>query len=1010
MIHPSVRVKIAARDLRELPANEAEFQTLRVVTQEARRPFDLSQGPLHRVTLFRLGDEEHLLLITFHHIVFDGWSWKILRHELGECYAAFSKGASPALSPPALQYRAYVQDEIDRMQGPGLDEKLRYWKKQLAGAPSILRFPEDYPRPRRMNFDGAAETAQIGADLCDQLKALAARERATLFMVLLSAFQLLLHRYTGQEEIVVGAPIAERNQHGYEALIGLCVNSVVLRTNLSGRLTFRELLGRVRQVALEAYEHQDVPFDKLVEEIGVERDLARNPLFDVTINFSPQSPTCAELAGLSVKPFELPDPPSKLSMTLYLSPADGGLRLRMIYQRAVFAPERMACFLRHFRHLLEQVAAEPDQPIDAYSLVTHDDSRVLPDPTAPIAEPLQGLVTERFAEASRRAPASVAVFQGARSWTYSATYAQAADIALRLRTRGLQSGDIVAVCGSQSVGLIASMMGVLFSGGVLLPVSTDLPVARKQLMVRETRAKYLLWVGTELPHHDRPLMQEDIDILSVDPWGRALDQTLSESVGQLPQLDPENPAYIFFTSGTTGLPKAVLGSHKALSHFLAWQRNVFNVGPQDRVAQLTSLSFDPVLRDVFLPLTSGASVCLPEEGLLPPENVLDWLEKERITILHTVPTLARAWLDGHMGKTELHALRCVFLAGEPLTDDLVRLWRGVVGAGCQIVNLYGPTETTMVKSYYIVPVDVLPGVQPAGGPLPNTQLLVLSDRGRQCGVGELGHIAIRTPFRTLGYLNSPDENEKRFVRNHFREDERDLIYLTGDRGRYRLDGSLEVLGRVDDQVKVRGVRVEPAEVAAVLARHPAVKFVFVSSWEPEPGRPELAAYIVPEGSGSVGVAELTSFLTEHLPAAMFPSDFVFLDHMPRTPNGKVDRNALPKPVRSAPRRSAQTVPPESLIERQVAAIWSAVLGIEGFGVDENFFALGGNSLRAVQVIARVQKTFGSSLSVRTVFEAPTVAGLAAAIERERQGKEEIGELLLEIEALSDEEASSMLGD
>jgi amino acid adenylation domain-containing protein len=697
-------------------------------------------------------------------------------------------------------------------------------------------------------------------------------------------------------------------------------------------------------------------------------------------------------------------------MTLYLSPADGGLRLRLVYQRAVFAPERMACFLRHFRHLLEQVAADPDRPVDAYSLVTLHDSRVLPDPTAPIPEPLQGLVTERFAEESRRPPASAAVCQGARSWTYSATYAQAADIALELRTRGLQSGDVVAVCGSKSFGLIASMMGVLFSGGVLLPVPADLPVARKQLMVRETRARYLLWVGTDLPHHDRLLMQEDIDILSVDPSGRALDPTLPESVGQLPKLDPENPAYIFFTSGTTGVPKAVLGSHKALSHFLSWQRNIFKVGPQDRVAQLTSLSFDPVLRDVFLPLTSGATVCLPEEGLLPPENVLDWLEKERITILHTVPTLARAWLDGHTGKTELHALRCVFLAGEPLTDDLVKLWRGVAGPGCQIVNLYGPTETTMVKSYYVVPVDGLPGVQPAGGPLPNTQLLVLSDRGRQCGVGELGHIAIRTPFRTLGYLNSPDENEKRFVRNHFREDERDLMYLTGDRGRYRLDGSLDVLGRVDDQVKVRGVRVEPAEVAAVLARHPGVKFAFVGSWEPEPGRPELAAYIVPAGSGSVGVAELMSFLTENLPPAMFPSEFVFLDHMPRTPNGKVDRNALPKPVRSAPRRSAQPVPPESLIEGQVAAIWSEVLGIEGFGVDENFFVLGGNSLRAVQVIARVHKTLGSSLSVRTVFEAPTVAGLAAAIERERQAKEAIGELLLEIEALSDEEASSMLGD
>ena len=499
LIHPSPRLSIPVRDLRELPPSEREIRARQLAMEEGRCPFILGEDPLLRVTLFRLGDEEHLLLVAIHHIVFDGWSWVILGRELGQCYEAFSTGTSPELPAATMQYAEFAQSQLAAMEGPVLADQLRYWKKQLSGAARVLRLPEDYPRPSRVNFEGGAERAELDANVVEQLKAFAGQERATLFMVLFAAFQLLLHRHTGQEDILIGSPIAERSQPEQEGLIGLCLNSVVLRTNLSGNPSFRELLRRVRQTALEAYQHQDLAFEKLVEEITDERDLSRNPLYDVMINYAPQPLVCPELRGLRVTQVDLPDPPSNLSLTLLLKPLENGLDMRLRYQRALFAPERMTGLLRQFRYLLGQIVAEPDGAIDAYSLVTPENRQLLPDPTAPLPEPFQELVTERFLRQVHQHPTSPAVSQDGRAWTYSETSAQALAVARMLRSRGMQSGDVVAVSGSRGFGLIASMMGVLLAGGVLLPIATELPVQRKQVMIREGKAKWLLWLGSELP-------------------------------------------------------------------------------------------------------------------------------------------------------------------------------------------------------------------------------------------------------------------------------------------------------------------------------------------------------------------------------------------------------------------------------------------------------------------------------------------------------------------------------
>jgi amino acid adenylation domain-containing protein len=474
-----------------------------------------------------------------------------------------------------------------------------------------------------------------------------------------------------------------------------------------------------------------------------------------------------------------------------------------------------------------------------------------------------------------------------------------------------------------------------------------------------------------------------------------------------------DPAYIFFTSGTTGVPKGVLGSHKGLSHFLSWQRKNFAVGPQDRCAQLLGLSFDAVLRDVFLPLTSGATLCLPQEEDGFALNYIPlWLEREGISLLHTVPSLAQSWLDDLPPGITLHALRLVFFTGEPLTGTLVQRWRETFPQAGTIINLYGPTETTLVKCFYRVPADeVHPGVQPVGWALPETQALVIAGRKRLCGIGEVGEIVFRTPFRTLGYINAPEEQHKRFVPNPWREEATDLLYYTGDEGRYRPDGSLEILGRVDHQVKIRGVRIEPDEVTATLVQHPGVAAGIVVACQDRQGQMSLVAYVVERQPQGAPVAELRAFLGGRMPPEMVPTRFMRVERLPLTPNGKLDRRALPLPEPMRPELEQTFVAPRTPAEEVIAEAWRDVLGLEQVGVYDNFFALGGHSLKATQVLARLNKRVASEVSLRSMFQFQTIAALATFLveQQEREFSHEVFDRLLsEIEAMSEEEAEKLL--
>ncbi len=997
-------------DLHDLPAAERYAEALRLAQSAVQTPFDLAQGPLFRVALFRLAPDDHVLVLTLHHTISDGWSNGIFGRELAILYRAFHLGEVPVLPPLSIQYADYAYWQRAWFQGAVRDQQVAYWRQQLADLP-LFELPVDYPRPTTRAFRAARKTLALDRPLYIALKMLGQQTGTTLFMTGLAVFQLLLQRLTGQDDVVVGTPIAGRIRKELEGLIGCFLNTLVLRTNLGGNPSFRELLGRVQTMTLDAYSHQDLPFEQLIEALQPDRDLSRTPLFQIFFNMLnfPHPPT--EAAKLRIEELTPTETKAKFDIELYVKERPEGLQFELVYNADLFSEARMDQLLEQLHALVAQIVSQPDAPINRYSLVTPEARELLPNPRAALPPADYELVPVMFERWAKHMPQQQAVCQGSHAWSYHELDERSSSLVQLLRARGLQRGDVVAICGRRSFGLIAGMLAVLRSGGVLLPIAQNLPFERQQLMLREASATYLLHLTDEqAPDQFAPNIT--LTTIHVDPATARVDAAASLlEIGPLPELTPDAAAYIFFTSGTTGVPKGVLGQHKGLAHFLTWQRTSFEVGPQDRVGQLTGLSFDVVLRDIFLPLVSGATLCLPEHDDIELDDILAWLERAHITLLHTVPSLVQSWLGHAAPGLSLHALRCIFFAGEPLKEPLIRRWRDTFPTAGEIVNLYGPTETTLAKCCYHVQHDTVLGVQPVGWPLPNTQALVLSPTQELCGIGEPGEIVIRTPFRTLGYINPSASDQPRFVPSPFRNDPHDVLYYTGDRGRYRVDGALEILGRLDQQVKVRGVRIDPGEIEVVLSQHPAVREAVVVAREDASGDISLVSYVVPHVGQMPGASTLRDFLVTKLPRSMVPSSVVFLQALPLLPNGKLNRRALPVPEPNQPDPNAVFVAPRTAVEEVLAGIWSNVLGVRPVGIHDDFFDLGGHSLKAALLNSRVREIFRVTLPLRSLFEATTIATLAQLIRAHeaRPGQaEKIAQLFKRIQGTSADERQALL--
>jgi amino acid adenylation domain-containing protein len=930
-IAPAFPVPLPVIDLRTLPPGQSDEEARRVAAREASRPFRLGAGPLIRARLLQLGEEEHALGLEAHHIVADGWSLGVLVRELTALYAGETLPELP------IQYADYAAWQRERLTGEALEEQIAWWRERLAGSPPSLDLPTDRSRPAVQTFHGGHATCWLPAALTDRLRSLAGGAGASLFMVLLAAVQLLLARWSGQEDVPVGSPIAGRTRREVEGLIGIFLNHLVLRTDLSGDLAFRELLGRVREVAVGAYAHQDLPFEKLLAELEPQRDLSRTPLFQVFFNLLSFPTSAVRLPGLTVEALDAAsEPQSKFDLTFYLAEQEGGLRIDLVYNADLFDAARMDEALAQYRLLLEQAADDPAARIGSYSLVTDAARGVLPDPMEDLDASWPGSVTDALARHARATPDRPAVLWEGGELSYLQLDREVDRVASDLRKAGIGRGEVVTIWGHRSALLVPEILGVLRAGAAFVILDPAYPEQRNAKILELAKGQGF-----------RP------------PAG----------AGEGGDL-----AYIAFTSGSTGVPKGVLGLHRSLTHFYPWMSQAFQLGPEDRFSLLSGLAHDPLHRDVFTPLWLGAAVVIPDpDRMAEPGWLAGWMTRTGVTVAHLTPALGRLLTEAPSGSL-IPSLRRAFFVGDVLTRrDVERLRALAPEVAC--VNLYGSTETQRAVGYHRVEKGAAREVYPLGRGMPDVQLLVLTPAGLQAGIGEAGEVCVRSPHLAAGYLGDPDLTARRFVTNPFTGREGDRLYRTGDLGRYRLDGEVEPLGRADLQVKIRGFRVELGEIEAALARHPAIREAVVVARGSAEDR-GLVAYAVPEG-GAPGSRELRDFLRARLPDYMIPAAFVFLDALPLTPNRKVDRKALPEPGREEPREAAA---PWTPIEELLAAVWSEVLATDRIGPEDDFFALGGHSLRITQVLARVREICGVELPVRSVFESSTLAGLAARIE------------------------------
>jgi amino acid adenylation domain-containing protein len=991
-------------DLAGLSAAVREREAERLLAQEARRPFDLAHGPLLRALRVRSSAESHsLLLLNMHHIVSDGWSLEVFVREMAALYTAARERRPQAADAAALaalagllalpiRYADFAAWQRRWLAGAERDRQLAYWRRQLAGAPRALELPTDRPRPPVRSHRGGYAGRRLPGPVADRLLALSRRQGASLFMVLLAAFALLLHRLAGEEEVVVGTPIAGRGRTELEGLIGIFLNTLVLRISLAEDPPVRELLVRVRETALDAYAHQDVPFEMLLDELKPERDLSRTPLFQVFFNMlSP--PAEMRLPGLTLEPLPPPETPSKFDLTLYVQPLDAGIRFDLVYNRDLFDQPRMEELLDQLCGLLHRFAGDAEARLSSLSLHTAAAAAVLPDPRAPMGSEWQGAVHQRVTWQARRAPERLALRDGAGAWTYAELEARSNRLAHALLGAGLRPEEPVAIYAHRCATLVWAVLGTLKAGGAFVILDPAYPPARQIEVLRLAAPRAFLHL-TEAG----PLPAELAEFVAARPGCVRLDlapATFGERAGGGAESEPpavavgpDHLAVIAFTSGSTGRPKGILGRHGPLSHFLPWQCERFGLGPDDRFSMLSGLAHDPLQRDIFTPLWLGAALAIPDPAdFATPGRLAEWMRREGVTVSHLTPAMAQILTERPAGAPvlELPAQRYVFLVGDVLTRrDVARLRRLAPAATC--VNLYGSTETQRAVGYHVVEAsgDGSPAAErgreilPLGRGMRDVQLLVLNPAGGLAGIGEVGEICVRSPHLARGYLGDEAATGARFPCNPFTGQADDRIYRTGDLGRYLPDGDIVFVARADQQVKIRGFRVELGEIEAQLGRLPAVREAVVLARGDSAER-RLVAYVTPDpAAAQPPTAPLVrSFLQQRLPAYMVPAGCVLLDRLPVTPNGKVDRKALLAIDDRHRETDVDYRAPQTDAELTVATVLQEVLKVERVGSDDNFFEIGGNSLLLVQVHSRLQELFGREILLVEIFNHPTVRALAA---------------------------------
>ena len=971
-ISPNLKLTLPEIDLCQLPGAERQAEVQRLATEQIQRPFNLTTGPLLRGKLLKLSEQEHILLIAIHHIVGDGWSLGIVIRELLALYQAFSEGNPSPLPDLPIQYADFAVWQRRRLKDEILETQLNYWRQQLKDIPPILELPTVRPRPPVQRYRGARLSFQI-PNLTQAYRAIAHQAQSTMFMSLLAAFKILLYRYTGQEDIVVGSPIANRNRAEIEGLIGVFVNTLVLRTDFSGNPTFEELLYRVRKMTIDAYANQDLPFEKLVEELQVERDVNYNPIFQVSFAWQNTPKVKFELPELTITPFAVEHTRALFDLHLDLTETDSGLEGYWEYNTDLFDRSTIERMSKHFQTLLEAIATNPEQQVSQLPLLTPAERHQLLTEWNQTQRdyPQEQYIHQLFEEQVKKTPDAVAIVFEDQQLTYRELNCKANRLANYLRSLGVEPEVLVGICVERSLEMVVGLLGILKAGGAYVPLDPHYPKERLCYMLADSDVELLLTqssLSTSLPEHQAKVVCLDTD------WGAIAQHSQNDLKEKIAQ---ENLAYVIYTSGSTGKPKGVQIRHRSLTNFLNAMHQI-GIKEQDILLSVTTLSFDIAALEIFLPLIVGSRLLLTSRDLASDgTRLLEYLVTSKATFMQATPAtwqllLAAGWNE----KLQL----TVLCGGEALPEQLANQ---LLERCNSLWNMYGPTETTIWSA--ASQVEMVNNIASISNPIANTQLYIL-DRDRQLlPIGVAGELCIGGDGLARGYLHRPDLTAEKFIPHPFSNKPTARLYKTGDLACYLPNGNIKYLGRIDRQVKIRGFRIELGEIEVAIAQHLAVRETVVIVTEESTNSKHLVAYVVPQNEEVITISELRQFLKSKLPNYMVPTALVSLEELPLTPNGKVDRKALPAPDRAESQLERKSIAPRNSIERNLVEIWIEVLDLNTVGIFDNFFELGGDSILAILAITKANQDKNLQLTVKQLFQHQTVADLATvAVPKKRE--------------------------
>jgi amino acid adenylation domain-containing protein len=971
VIAPAGRFALQAEDLSMVAAGKREVAARERVAALVAVPFDLERDSLLRVHLLRLSEQEHVALVVMHHIVSDGWSMGVLVREVSALYEAFAAGRLSPLGELAIQYPDYAIWQRGWLQGELLEKQVGYWKQRLSGAPAALDLPADRTRPAVQSYRGAFHVFVLPEALTAGLNVLARSEGATLYMVLLAAFKVLLSRWSGQTDIVVGSPIAGRTHRELEGLIGFFANTLALRTELDADPTFRELLRRVKETALGAYAHQDLPFERLVAELQPVRDLSRQPVFQVLFALQNMPWEQLQLPGLQLSRMGGEPATAKFDLSLYMLERGGRIEGFFEYATDLFDAATLQRLAEHLQVLLQGIVADPQCRIGKLPLLrpTERDRLLLQWNATETDYPRDKCLHDLFMEQAAKTPDAVAVVYEGRELSYDELDRLSSQLAHHLRGLGVRAETIVGLCVERSLEMVVGLLGILKAGGAYLPMDPSYPSDRLAYMLADAKAPILLTQAAQierLPKHDAYVVLLDADWPSI---------AVQPSVPPPNITLPDNLAYVIYTSGSTGKPKGVMNCHRPLVNRLLWMQSVYGLDGSDRVLQKTPFTFDVSVWEFLWPLMTGARLVVARpDGHRDPVYLTDLIARARVSTLHFVPSMLQAWLEMPQVGVRCRHVRRVICSGEALSGQLQRRFFAQIDSGLH--NLYGPTEAAIDVTFWACRKEDDGNDVPIGRPIWNTKLYVLDQALQPTPIGVSGELYIGGVGLARGYLGRAGLTAEQFVPSPFGDGER--LYRTGDLARWRPDGELQYLGRVDYQIKIRGYRIELGEIEAKLVEHSDVHQAVVVAREDAAIARRLVAYVVVADAAAIDVAELRAHLQRSLPEYMVPSAYVMLNALPLTPNGKIDRRALPAPDHQAVVRG-EYVAPRTPTEEMLASIWAELLKLDRVGIEDNFFELGGHSLLATQLVARIRDTFHVELSLRALFETPTIAELALGI-------------------------------